>query len=298
MEEFEIEENGKTPTPNYFESIEIKLNEIQYILSLKEIDENNLTLSINANHNFPSKIYKSSINLKEIKGLNRELSKLNSLNDFYYYIKSLSEKKKLNIKEDKDKISLILIIENSLNKQEIKIDLFPIKKSTDSDIKEIYQELLNIKTEIDALKKENKKIMKDNEEIKKDNNILKNENKKLNNKINLLEKDNHKLNIEINNLKNEIKNKHEIKENKEAEKNQIKIIQKDNIKQKEKKDINKNLNEENNINDELVNQIYNELKEIFEISGLYDEGFAKRKIKELKCDRNKIKEWISNRLLD
>ena len=296
MKEVEIEENGETPTPNYFESIEIKLNEIQYILSLKEIDESNLTLS--ANHNFPSKIYKSSINLKEIKGLNRELSKLNSLNDFYYYIKSLSEKKKLNIKEDKDKISLILIIENSLNKQEIKIDLFPIKKSLDSDIKEIYQELLNIKTEIDALKKENKKIMKDNEEIKKDNNILKNENKKLNNKINLLEKNNHKLNIEINNLKNEIKNKHEIKENKEAEKNQIKIIQKDNIKQKEKKDINKNLNEENNINDELVNQIYNELKEIFEISGLYHEGFAKRKIKELKCDRNKIKEWISNRLLD
>ena len=34
------------------------------------------------------------------------------------------------------------------------------------------------------------------------------------------------------------------------------------------------------------------------VSGLYDEGFAKRKIKELKCDRNKIKEWISNRLLD
>ena len=61
MKEVEIEENGETPTPNYFESIEIKLNEIQYILSLKEIDENNLTLSINANHNFPSKIYKTQL---------------------------------------------------------------------------------------------------------------------------------------------------------------------------------------------------------------------------------------------
>ena len=275
MEEYPIEEKGESFEPIVFEPIQIEQNEIKYTLNIKAIDENNITLSINDISQFPSANYNSSINFKEIKNLNKVLSTLNTLNDFYYFLKSLSNKKQLNIKKSKDKISLILISEIQSIKQEIKIDLYQTKKDINLNIKEIYQELLNIKNEI--------------RELKKENIILKNDNNELKNKIDLLEKDNQKLNLEINNIKNEKK-----------EKNKIDLLEKDNI-INEKKDIEKNKINENKIDeikidDELVDQIYDEIENAYGISDYLEEDIIKDKIIELKYDREKITEWIEHYL--
>ena len=275
MEEYPIEEKGESFESIDFEPIQIEQNEIKYTLNIKANDENNITLSINDISQFPSANYNNSINFKEIKNLNKVLSTLNTLNDFYYFLKSLSNKKQLNIKKSKDKISLILISEIQSIKQEIKIDLYQTKKDINLNIKEIYQELLNIKNEI--------------RELKKENNILKNDNNELKNKIELLEKDNQKLNIEINNIKNEKK-----------EKNKIDLLEKDNI-INEKKDIEKNKINENKIDeikidDELVEQIYDEIENAYGISDYLEEDIIKDKIIELKYDREKITEWIEHYL--
>ena len=267
MEEYPIEEKGESFEPIVFEPIQIEQNEIKYTLNIKAIDENNITLSINDISQFPSANYNSSINFKEIKNLNKVLSTLNTLNDFYYFLKSLSNKKQLNIKKSKDKISLILISEIQSIKQEIKIDLYQTKKDINLNIKEIYQELLNIKNEI--------------RELKKENNILKNDNNELKNKIDSLEKDNQKLNIEINNIKNEKKEKNKIiNEKKDIEKNKI----------------NENKIDEIKIDDELVDQIYDEIENAYGISDYLEEDIIKDKIIELKYDREKITEWIEHYL--
>ena len=188
MEQYELEELGESILPIDFEPIKIEQNNINYILNIKAI-ENNITLFLNDTAQFPSIDYIREMSLKEIKDLNKVFFKLNSPNDFYYYLKSLSDNNKLFIKNQDDIFSLILIIGT---KQEIKIDLYPTKKDIDLNIKEIYQELSNIKKEISALKKENKEIKKENKEIKKENIILKNDIKEMYNKINQLEGHNQK----------------------------------------------------------------------------------------------------------
>ena len=50
------------------------------------------------------------------------------------------------------------------------------------------------------------------------------------------------------------------------------------------------------IDEEMVNEIYDELEESYGISGFIDEELAKDKIRELKLDKNKLCEWIENTL--
>ena len=51
------------------------------------------------------------------------------------------------------------------------------------------------------------------------------------------------------------------------------------------------------IDEEMVNEIYDELEESYGISGFIDEELAKDKIRELKLDKNKLYEWFENTLL-
>ena len=82
-------------------------------------------------------------------------------------------------------INLFVILKNHLLKQqEIEIELFPVKKDMNSNIKELYQELINIK-----------KRITDNEELtklKKEINELKNDNKLL---ISIIENQNNDIKI-------------------------------------------------------------------------------------------------------
>ena len=99
----------------------------------------------------------------EIKKLNLQFNALESFQDFYDYLKSLSNNNKLNIKKSNEKISIVFNVEVLLKQQSIEIDLFPEKVDLDLNIKEMWDEIINIKVkirDIDYLKNENMK--KDN----------------------------------------------------------------------------------------------------------------------------------------
>ena len=187
MEEIPIiTDKGETIEITNYNPIRIKQNEILYELNIKS-KENNITLTINSKERFPSVNFSRKMNFKEIKELNKIFSLLGSINDFYDYLKLLSDNKKLNIKKWNDKISIIIYAEALLKQQEIIIDLFPTKKSTDSRVDDIDRELLDLSKEIDILKKENRKLNGEIETIKAENKELRKTIEEQNIKINNLE---------------------------------------------------------------------------------------------------------------
>ena len=148
------------------------------------------------------------MNLKEIKKI---LYDLKSNNDFYFYLKSLSDNKKLNIKKGNDKISLIFEAK-AKSKKPFEIDLFS-KINLDLSIKKIFKAFNDFKIEFDNLKKNNKEL--------KD-------------KIDNLENDNKKLKAEINTLKSELKKQNNNKDNIQI-KNKCKKINENKDEEKEEK---------------------------------------------------------------
>ena len=142
-----IEEKGETIEIINFEPIKIEQNEINYLLNL-ETEEDKITFSINDKEQLPSVNYIRTMTLKEIKELNNVFLSLTSFNDFYDYLKSLSNNHKLNIKKEKDKITIIFYVEILLKQQKIEINLFQVKNNINLNIKEIYKELFNIKNKI------------------------------------------------------------------------------------------------------------------------------------------------------
>lgn len=174
MKEYVIEEKGETYETIEFKPILIEQKENKYNLDIKVNSEgNNISLSINDKNQFPPVYYNNSMNLKQIKNLNKAFNTFSTFNDFYNYLISLSDKKKLNIQKEKDKLSII--------NQDIKIDLFVSKKDLEFNIKDIYEELINIKKEIGILKKENIELKKRIDILEKDNQKLSTENKSLKN---------------------------------------------------------------------------------------------------------------------
>ena len=170
----------------YIKDIIILVYYDNYLLNI-ETKEDEITFSINDKEQLPSVNYLRTMTLKEIKELNNIFLSLTSFNDFYDYLKSLSNNHKLNIKKDDNKITLIFYVEVLLKQQKIEIDLYQTKNDINSNIKEIYQELFNLKNkmiEIDTLKNENNALKNKLNEFNNEMNIIKNENNKLNNKIN------------------------------------------------------------------------------------------------------------------
>ena len=146
MEEYEIEENGETGET--IEPIDIIYKEKNYNLNFKIKDEN-IIFSIIENEEFFLSNFTTNIELKEFKNLSTEFKNIKSYNDLYNYIKPLSDNKKINIKKNNDKITLILLID----KQPIEIDLFRTKKDIDYDFLEICKELSNVKEKIKDMDK-------------------------------------------------------------------------------------------------------------------------------------------------
>ena len=89
--------------------------------------------------------YTRKISFNNIKELHKGFSTLRSFNDFYEYLKSLSDKEKLKIKKYNDKISLIIYLEVLFKPENVEIDLTPGKQDIDLNIKTISKELLNMK---------------------------------------------------------------------------------------------------------------------------------------------------------
>ena len=189
MENCIIEGNElETPEKIKFESIQIEQNELIYDLSI-EVKDNIMIFSINDKSKLPYTNYSKKMNFSELINLNKVFDRLHSFRDFYNYLKSLSDKKLINIKKYNDKISIIFYVEVLLEKYKIEIELFPNKKELVLDIKEIYQELCNIKGTLDILKKDNENLKEDNKKLNGEIDILKNENNELRNKIEQQNKD-------------------------------------------------------------------------------------------------------------
>ena len=215
MDEYKINlDKGETVEIVKFDIIQIKQNEFKYDLNI-ETKENIIYFIIKDKSQLPSINYKRSMSFKEIKELNVQFHALNSFQDFYDYLKSLSNNNKLNIKKSNDKISIIFNVEVLLKQQTIGIDLFPEKVDIDLNIKEMWEELKNTKEKIDNLQIENKE--KDNKindltneiiEIKNEINILKNDKNELKSETDILKSENReiiknygKFNNEINDIK-------------------------------------------------------------------------------------------------
>ena len=150
MDEYKLNlGKGETFDIVKFDAIKINQNDFKYDLNI-ETKENTIHFTIKDKNQLPSINYKRSMSFKEIKELNVHHG-LNSFQDFYDYLKSLSNNNKLNIKKSNDKISIIFNIEVLLKQQSIEIDLFPEKRDLESNIKELFEELKNTKEKIDNL---------------------------------------------------------------------------------------------------------------------------------------------------
>ena len=181
-----------------FNPIKIEFNSVKYELNI-EAKENMITFTINDKDILTTIKYTRTMDFKEIRDLSNVFYELNSPNEFYGYIRSLTDNKQLILKKDKDKISIILILEVSSTKQIINIDLFPVKKNENLIKSDILEQLLEIKEknkEIEIIKKESKALREDISTLKKENIEFKN-------LISLLMKENKELKKEIIDLKNQ-----------------------------------------------------------------------------------------------
>ena len=193
MEYCEIDEKGETSEIIEFESFIIEEKGNKYNLDvIFNLEGNYITLSINDKNQFPPTYFAKTMNFKQIKELNESFKSFQTFNDFYIYLKTLSIENKLNIQKEKEILSII--------NKDIKIDLIPSKRSLELYMKDIYEELSNIKEklkEIDILKKENTDLKcridileKDNQKLKsellpKNENIIKNKNNEKKLKVHL-----------------------------------------------------------------------------------------------------------------
>ena len=164
-----------TGTFTNYPPIQIEQNGIKYDLSI-ESKEDMITFSISDKAQLPYACYIRTFSLKEIKELNKAFYLLNSIKNFYDYLKSLSDGKKLNIKKSYDTITIILLVEILLEKQNIEIDLFQVKQDKDSYMQNILLELHDKKRMVNCLEKENKELKKEIETLRKEDEELKEKN--------------------------------------------------------------------------------------------------------------------------
>jgi len=154
---------------NYLE-VQVEQNNMKYNLKIKS-KKDTVEFILHDKNEFPSIYYSQHLNFKKIKSLNKVFDLFNSLKDFFDYLKILLQKKKICVKKLNDKIILILYIEVLLKQQEIEIELFPVKKDMNSNIKKLYHKLINIKKSITDKEKLNK-LKKEINELKNDNKVL------------------------------------------------------------------------------------------------------------------------------
>ena len=173
MEYCEVDEKGESVENIKFETIQIEQDKTKYDLNI-EVKDNMIIFSIKDKSVFPSVNYIRSMNFSDLIDLNKAFNFLNSFHEFYKFLKTLSDKKSINIEKNKNKISIIFNVEILLEKNKIVIDLFEAKKEVGLDIKEIYQELSNIKGTINILTKDNQSLKEDNKKLNEDINKLKN----------------------------------------------------------------------------------------------------------------------------
>ena len=166
MDEIPIScDRGETDNIIDYEPIKIKQNEIEYNLNIKSKGDT-ITFSINIKNQLLYDNYIRKMRFHNIKELHKAFNSLKSYNNFYEYLKTLSDNEKLNIKKYNDKISLIIYLEVSSKQENIEIDLFIGKQDIDFNMQIISKEINNLKKENEKLKKEINNLKKENEKLK------------------------------------------------------------------------------------------------------------------------------------
>ena len=166
MDEIPIScDRGETDNIIDYEPIKIKQNEIEYNLNIKSKGDM-ITFSINIKNQLLYDNYIRKMRFHNIKELHKAFNSLKSYNNFYEYLKTLSDNEKLNIKKYNDKISLIIYLEVASKQENIEIDLFIGKQDLDFNMQIISKEINNLKKENEKLKKEINNLKKENEKLK------------------------------------------------------------------------------------------------------------------------------------
>ena len=160
-----ISDRGETDNIIDYEPIKIKQNEIEYNLNIKSKGDM-ITFSINIKNQLLYDNYIRKMRFHNIKELHKAFNSLKSYNNFYEYLKTLSDNEKLNIKKYNDKISLIIYLEVASKQENIEIDLFIGKQDLDFNMQIISKEINNLKKENEKLKKEINNLKKENEKLK------------------------------------------------------------------------------------------------------------------------------------
>ena len=149
--ESEIKEylNIEQYNKNYLLFAKIKDETIDFILS--DSEEGNIS-------------YSRKMTLNEIHQNKKHFffQDLSSCNEFFDYLKSLSQEKKLSIIKKEGKISINFAVECLLKKYPIEIDLYPEKSNSKLIDINLYQELYLIKDRIKNLENQNNIIIKEN----------------------------------------------------------------------------------------------------------------------------------------
>ena len=143
--------HGETDNIINYEPLKIKQNEIEYNLNIKSKGDT-ITFSINIKNQLLYDNYIRKMKFHNIKELHKAFNSLKSYNNFYEYLKTLSDNEKLNIKKYNDKISLIIYLEVASKQENIEIDLFIGKQDLDFNMQIISKEINNLKKENEKLK--------------------------------------------------------------------------------------------------------------------------------------------------
>ena len=152
MDEIPIScDRGETDNIIDYEPIKIKQNEIEYNLNIKSKGDM-ITFSINIKNQLLYDNYIRKMKFHNIKELHKAFNSLKSYNNFYEYLKTLSDNEKLGVKKYNDKISLIIYLEVSSKQENIEIDLFIGKQDLDFNMQIISKEINNLKKENEKLK--------------------------------------------------------------------------------------------------------------------------------------------------
>lgn len=138
------------------ESINIEQDNKKYILILKIIgDQLTLVLSEPEMQNFS---YTKKITFQEIKELDKDLDDLESCEGFYTYLKSLAEKKAINIIEKEQNVCIKFTIKHIIKNNTIELILSSEAINTDELFKDLYKKIKDLESKdniINELKNDN-----------------------------------------------------------------------------------------------------------------------------------------------
>ena len=122
------------------ETFNIMIDNIKYLLTIK-LEDDSIIFSLSEQNQKEYLCYYRKMNLNDIKEIHKVFNVFNSCDEFYEYIKTLENDKKLNILKKDKNFSINIQLEYLFKQENIEIILFPGKISLDIIVKDVCKEL-------------------------------------------------------------------------------------------------------------------------------------------------------------